>query len=356
MRTPESLLTQSATGSPSYKWDAENRLVEIDYSSGAKTQFTYDGLGRRIIDVETTSGGTTTYRYLWCDDGHLCQTRDGSDNVLRRDMAEGELNVNTQQKLIYMPDQLGSVRDVLDGTTGSLVDAYDFAPYGSNDRSYGTTSPTDYRFAGLLLHTASGLNLGTYRALDGVTGRFINRDPLGFKGGIKLYVYTGSNPINRFDPLGLCPPQVPTDKNGVPCDAKILDAVNAEFGTNFTTANINYNLSGMYNGAYNIIVTASPDQLTPGEFNALEPGRYSLSPSLGYTLGLGDSLHIPSGGEPIPINGVPTPTGFSNGNYGGNLTTTFTAHLDDGFPYNPIGFIYHNIVDIGDPPSRSPCP
>ena len=48
-----------------------------------------------------------------------CQTRDGSDNVLRRDMAEGELNVNTQQKLIYMPDQLGSVRDVLDGTTGT---------------------------------------------------------------------------------------------------------------------------------------------------------------------------------------------------------------------------------------------
>ena len=197
--------TLSGDGTRSYKWDAENRLVEIDYSSGAKTQFSYDGLGRRIIDVETTSGGTTAYRYLWCDDGHLCQTRDGGDNILRRDMAEGELNVGTGQKLIYMPDQLGSVRDVLDGTTGSLVDANDYAPYGSNDRGYGTT-PVDYGFAGLLLHPASGLNLGTYRALDGVTGRFINRDPLGFMGGTNFYAYVHSNPVNLTDPFGLCPP------------------------------------------------------------------------------------------------------------------------------------------------------
>ncbi len=172
----------------------------------------------------------------------MCQTRDGSDNVLRRDMAEGELNVNTQQKLIYMPDQLGSVRDVLDGTTGALVDAYDYAPYGSNDRSYGTTAPTDYRFAGLLLHPASGLNLGTYRALDGVTGRFINRDPMGFKGGINFYDYTESNPINATDPLGLCgDDQSSTNKvvrpfrRTFPCNTNAAGAI----------ANLENNFAGM---------------------------------------------------------------------------------------------------------------
>jgi RHS repeat-associated protein len=133
----------------------------------------------------------------------LCQTRDANENPQRRDFGEGEYNVTSTQKLIYMPDQLGSVRDVLDGTTGSLVDAYDYAPYGSNDRSYGTT-PTDYRFAGLLYHSASALNLGTYRALDGVTGRFVNRDPIGFMGSINLYDYARGNPIRRTDALGLC--------------------------------------------------------------------------------------------------------------------------------------------------------
>ncbi|MGZ6237143.1 MAG: RHS repeat domain-containing protein, partial [Syntrophales bacterium] len=29
------------------------------------------------------------------------------------------------------------------------------------------------------------------------------RDPIGFKGGINQYVYTGNNPVNRIDPLGL---------------------------------------------------------------------------------------------------------------------------------------------------------
>ena len=205
--------TLSGDGTRSYKWDVENRLIEIDYiATGGKSQFSYDGLGRRIIDTETVGSDVTTSYYLWCDDGHLCQTRDTNENPQRRDFAEGEYNVTSTQKLIYMPDQLGSVRDVLDGTTGSLVDANDYAPYGSNDRSYGTT-PMDYGFAGLLLHPTSGLNLGTYRALDGIapgaqpstlTGRFINRDPIGFGGGINLYDYTFSDPINQIDPLGLC--------------------------------------------------------------------------------------------------------------------------------------------------------
>jgi YD repeat-containing protein len=81
--------TLTGDGTRSYKWDAENRLVEIDYAgSNAKTQFSYDGLGRRAIAGETAAGGGTTIsRFLWCDDGHLCQTRDGGDNVLRRDLA-----------------------------------------------------------------------------------------------------------------------------------------------------------------------------------------------------------------------------------------------------------------------------
>ena len=47
----------SGDGSRSYKWDAENRLVEIDYvGSAAKSQFSYDGMGHRLVDVETRGG------------------------------------------------------------------------------------------------------------------------------------------------------------------------------------------------------------------------------------------------------------------------------------------------------------
>src|SRR5262249_10829718 len=162
-------------------------LIEIDYvGSTAKSQFSYDGLGNRMVDVETASGGgTTTTRYLWCG-SRICQMRDGSDNVLRRDLAEGEYNASTSQKLVYMPDQLGSVRDVLDAGTGNLVQSYDFTPYGAAARSSGST-PTDYEYARLFNHPTSGLNLSATRAQDGNTGRWLNRDLLREWGGTNLY-------------------------------------------------------------------------------------------------------------------------------------------------------------------------
>lgn len=192
----------SGDGVKTYKWDAENRVIEIDYvGTSNKSVFTYDGMGHRISDAETVSGSTTTTYYEWCGSS-ICQTRNSSQTAIRRDLDEGEYNVSSGQKLIYMPDQLWSVRDVLDGTTGSLVQSYDFNPYGSQNRASGST-PTDYRFAGLFLHTQSALNFATYRAQDGGTGRFINRDPTRESGGIDLYAYVGADPINEFDPYGL---------------------------------------------------------------------------------------------------------------------------------------------------------
>lgn len=192
----------SGDGTRTYKWDAENRLIEVDYvGSTAKSQFSYDGMGRRMLDVETASGGgTTTTRYLWCGDS-ICQTRDSSDNVLRRDLDVGEYNVSTSQKLVYSPDQLESIRDVLDGSTGNLAESYDYTPYGTIARSNGTT-PTDYQYARLFFHPASALNLSATRAMTGATASWLNRDLLRERAGPNLYAYVKASPINRLDPVG----------------------------------------------------------------------------------------------------------------------------------------------------------
>ncbi len=194
--------TLSGDGTRTYKWDAENRLIEIDYvGTSNKSVFSYDALGRRTVDQETVSGTTTTTRYLWCG-SRICQTRDGSDTVLRRDVWEGEYNASTSQKLVYMPDQLGSVRDVIDASTGNLVQSYDYTPYGAVARSNGST-PTDYRYAGLFYHPNSGLNLAAYRVQDGNTGRWLSRDPIREFGGINLYGYVAARPTLRTDHKGL---------------------------------------------------------------------------------------------------------------------------------------------------------
>jgi RHS repeat-associated protein len=212
----------SGDGVKTYKYDAENRLIEIDYvGTSNKSVFTYDALNHRVSDAETVSGTTTTTYYLWCPntldqndltlipDGLsqaigsvLCQTRNSSQTVVRRDLPEGEYNASTSQKLIYIPDQLNSVRDVIDATAGTRVASYDFTPYGAVARS-SVTNGTDYEYARLFAHPQSSLNLAIYRALDSNTGRWINRDPIKEKGGINLYDYTTARPVIRLDPRGL---------------------------------------------------------------------------------------------------------------------------------------------------------
>jgi len=47
-----------------------------------------------------------------------------------------------------------------------------------------------------------GLYLLGHRYYDASAGRFVNRDPIGYQGGINLYGFAGNNPVNRMDPDG----------------------------------------------------------------------------------------------------------------------------------------------------------
>jgi uncharacterized protein RhaS with RHS repeats len=45
----------------------------------------------------------------------------------------------------------------------------------------------------------------TNRYYDTSTGRFLNRDPIRYSGGINVYAYAGNDPIDEGDPSGLAP-------------------------------------------------------------------------------------------------------------------------------------------------------
>lgn len=64
-----------------------------------------------------------------------------------------------------------------------------------------TFSP--YTYTGREWDKETGLYYYRARYYDPMEGRFIQKDPIGFRGGdVNLFAYTSNNPINYTDPLG----------------------------------------------------------------------------------------------------------------------------------------------------------
>ena len=194
----------SQTNSATYEWDAEKRLTAINQGTN-RSEFSYDGLGRRLRIVEKTNGLVQSDNYyLWCG-AVICEMRDASGaTVLRRLFAQGESLVATTNtaNYYYTRDHLRSVREVLD-TNGLLVTRYNYDPYGQKSTFESDFQPT-FGFTGTFVHHKSGLYLTFFRPLDGGTGRWLSRDPIGEVSDVNLYRYVYNNPVNRIDPLGLC--------------------------------------------------------------------------------------------------------------------------------------------------------
>lgn len=200
------ILNELQTASPAlgadktYLWDAEDRLVRINYTgTNLRTEMKYDGLGR-CVEISEHDGSTVTgvKRFVWCG-FERCEERDASGNVARRFFAQGEQIGG--QNYFYSFDHLGSVREMTDGS-GAIRARYDYDPYGLRTKLAGDLEASA-GYTGHYFHAQSGLHLTMFRAYDAQTGRWLSRDPLGEEAGMNLYAYVGGDPVNGVDPLGL---------------------------------------------------------------------------------------------------------------------------------------------------------
>jgi len=100
----------------------------------------------------------------------------------------------------YHQDGLGSVTDLTD-SAGATAKSYSYDAYGNILDSPGTVEQP-YTYTGRELDSETGLYYYRARYYDAGTGRFLQKDPIGLRGGLNLYRYVRNNPSNYVDPTG----------------------------------------------------------------------------------------------------------------------------------------------------------
>lgn len=197
-------------------WDYENRLVKMEQSKGSAEKrtvtFKYDPMGSRIEKklVATVNGvtKTTVSNYVYEGGNIVLEMVTDSDVTTKIFYTHGQgtdehlaLERNGQY-FFYHADGLGSATAISDQSK-SVVQSYVYDSFGMAKVATGFTN--SYTYTGREWDKETGLYYYRARYYDPMEGRFISKDPIGFKGGINIYAYVGNNPINLIDPLGYGP-------------------------------------------------------------------------------------------------------------------------------------------------------
>jgi RHS repeat-associated protein len=190
-----------------YTYDVENRLIRVDEfaagspTPGATSTYRYDGLGRRIEKV--ANGQTRRYVYdgedilLEYDGTNTLQARYTHGPGIDEPIAMQRGGVNH----FYHQDSLGTVTELTD-STGATAQSYAYDSYGNIVQQTGTVE-NPYTYAGREFDAETGLYYYRARYYDPRIGRFLQKDPIGLRGGLNVFSYVGNNPLKYIDPFGL---------------------------------------------------------------------------------------------------------------------------------------------------------
>jgi len=184
------------------RYDQENRPVEIS-QNGKLSKMTYNGMGYRTL----VDSGVGQHIYHHDPQGKLLFETDQSGNLIASYLYRNSCLVARMDAFgdlhFYHFDKTGNTLALSD-KSGEVVAAYTYAPYGAVTNKFGDLdNPFTYVGEYGVMDDGDGLFFMRNRTYDALTGRFIQKDPLGFVEGTNLYAYVSNNPIGHIDPLGL---------------------------------------------------------------------------------------------------------------------------------------------------------
>ena len=194
----------STNTSTTYIYDVLGNLTEAVLPSGDVIDYVIDGQNRR---VGKAINGTLVRSWLYDGQLKVVAELDGAGTLVSRFAYGTKANVPdyvVQGGMTYriISDHLGSVRLVVNASTGAIAQRIDYAEFGNvlNDTSPGFQP---FAFAGGLYDPATGFVRFGARDYAAELGRWAAKDPIRFDAlDSNLYGYIFSDPIDASDSTG----------------------------------------------------------------------------------------------------------------------------------------------------------
>jgi RHS repeat-associated protein len=242
---------------PAWVYDTQNRLIEVQDTTGGQTnpaatliaRYGYDPLDRRIWKEQYRDANgqgqsnplaqAQRTHYLYADEGLIAESTqaitlnaDGSVTASSTpqittqygprpgsEFTTGTLfvktkNSNGQDSFAYLHhDHLQTPLQATD-KAGNVVWAASYNAFGKASITTPAATPdkptitVNLRLPGQYLDEETGLHYNYRRYYDADSGRYVTQDPIGLEGGTNRFSYVNHDPLNQADPTGEVAPLV----------------------------------------------------------------------------------------------------------------------------------------------------
>ena len=181
---PENRMTADSTGSQSNGYDGDSLRAwkQTGNLTRTRTYFLYDGT-QPVCEYDGTATLTATNSFG--ADGLISHYNGSGGATFYTFDARGNV---AQRNSVSATPTSSDLYDAFGGRTSTASPQTDEWGFGAQ--------------AGYQTDAETGLVLCTHRFYDPTNGRWLTRDPIGYRGGVNLYGYCQNDPSNRIDRKG----------------------------------------------------------------------------------------------------------------------------------------------------------